>query len=337
MFYFRWAQAPVFGAYTIVFGSWRYCTKFFMKQPFYPLLVLFLVFVSLYAQAQDTLVLHREKLPCKVLKITKNEIEYKKWDNPEGPTYVITPDRVFYIRFENGTIEDFGKNKKTVITRSNEETGHQAIKIDFFAPSFHKITIGYEYALNNDINFELYTSFISSSILKESPASASSTNPYTQGIGLRLGTKFSMGHPPVMNSGRNGFMGGCFMRLDLLYASMAVTNLTYSNQNEFYGYSSKRYLCSVNNNQYGLVINIGWQALFGKHICLQLNGGIGYLYNRPSLKIGPEIGLADRYSTRYSSNYSFNAYGNAMNINNSELCMTANFTIGYVFGRKKSK
>lgn len=37
------------------------------------------------------------EIQAKVLKITDMEIEYQKWDNPDGPIYTIPAEEVFTI------------------------------------------------------------------------------------------------------------------------------------------------------------------------------------------------------------------------------------------------
>ena len=45
------------------------------------------------------------EIQAKVLKITDTEIEYKRWDNPDGPVYTIPAEEVFTITYPNGNKE----------------------------------------------------------------------------------------------------------------------------------------------------------------------------------------------------------------------------------------
>lgn len=45
------------------------------------------------------------EIQAKVLKITDMEIEYQKWDNPDGPIYTIPAEEVFTITYPNGNKE----------------------------------------------------------------------------------------------------------------------------------------------------------------------------------------------------------------------------------------
>ena len=39
----------------------------------------------------------------KVLKVNDSEMEYKRWDNPDGPVYTLPAEEVFTITYQNGT------------------------------------------------------------------------------------------------------------------------------------------------------------------------------------------------------------------------------------------
>lgn len=45
------------------------------------------------------------EIQAKVLKITDTEIEYQRWDNPDGPIYTIPAEDVFTITYQNGSKE----------------------------------------------------------------------------------------------------------------------------------------------------------------------------------------------------------------------------------------
>lgn len=289
--------------------------------------------------AQDTLELRSGKLACKVIRISETELEYKKWTHLDGPVHVVSTNQVYSIRYQNGTMEHYKNGKVSTVATGSEtsQQGRHAIKFDLFSPAFHKITLGYEFALNQNIGFELHSSFASSRILPRYTNNYI-IQPHTQGLALRLGTKFWFDHNPGMNNQQlNGHIGGFFMRLDLMYAQQALTNVVYGNYyNWIYPYPYIRRLCSVNNIQMGMSMAIGCQTLIGQHILLQFNCGFGYLYSKAIVKEGPEADYNVSYAN-YWDGYSFNPYGPAINIENGAFCITGNCAIGYLFGGKKSK
>ena len=58
--------------------------------------------------AQDLIVKADEtKIEAKVLEITPEEVRYKRFSNPDGPTYVLPVETIRYIRYMNGEQEEF--------------------------------------------------------------------------------------------------------------------------------------------------------------------------------------------------------------------------------------
>lgn len=76
---------------------------------------LFLITFSLMAvltvKAQDIIILHNgDEIKAVVMKVGTTEIEYKKYENKEtSPVYTITKDKVFMIRYADGTKDVFKK------------------------------------------------------------------------------------------------------------------------------------------------------------------------------------------------------------------------------------
>lgn len=64
--------------------------------------------------AQDILyTTYGTKLKSKVLEINAEEIKYKSFSNPEGPTYVIAKSDIIFIQYANGTSEILNYNPKS--------------------------------------------------------------------------------------------------------------------------------------------------------------------------------------------------------------------------------
>lgn len=78
------------------------------------LLILLLISFSLpIMQAQDIIVLKdASEITSKVLEISETNISYKKWDNPDGPTYSIPIKQVATIRYANGSTDVFNKSNR---------------------------------------------------------------------------------------------------------------------------------------------------------------------------------------------------------------------------------
>lgn len=84
-----------------------------------------------YARAQDIIICRNgDEIESKILKISKTEIEYKKWSNQDGPTYTLEKSEVFMIKYPNGDKDLFKEtpakqddaNKETTAEGNEEET-----------------------------------------------------------------------------------------------------------------------------------------------------------------------------------------------------------------------
>lgn len=68
----------------------------------------FVVFSAAASFAQDVIVMKDgSTVLAKVLKITKTEVTYKKYNNLQGPEYTMSISDIVSINYENGTKEDF--------------------------------------------------------------------------------------------------------------------------------------------------------------------------------------------------------------------------------------
>jgi len=63
--------------------------------------------------AQDIITLKSgDDIEALVEKVGETEIEYKRWDNQTGPTYVVKSDKIFMINYRNGTKQVFNTPAK---------------------------------------------------------------------------------------------------------------------------------------------------------------------------------------------------------------------------------
>ena len=70
--------------------------------------VITLVFFASVSYGQDTIVRKDgSSILSKVIEIDKTDIKYKKFENLEGPSYLISKSEINYIRYQNGTVDSF--------------------------------------------------------------------------------------------------------------------------------------------------------------------------------------------------------------------------------------
>jgi len=86
-----------------------------MKIAKLPFAFLLLISIIFSLNAQDTITFGDGiKTPVKILKISDSELEYKKWNYLDGPTYTVKKNKIVSVKYKNGD-EDIFDDK----TRNN--------------------------------------------------------------------------------------------------------------------------------------------------------------------------------------------------------------------------
>ena len=98
-----------------------------------------------------------DEIEAKVTKVGRSDIEYKRWDNPDGPTYTIPVGEDFIIKYENG------RTDKMSGYSARSQSGHARFAEDEIFPKYqgevalaYGLGVGYaSKVLNTDrIHFE---------------------------------------------------------------------------------------------------------------------------------------------------------------------------------------
>lgn len=121
----------------------------------------FILFVSLFfcaaLHSQDVLYLNNgSKFEATVKEITPSEVKYKNFNNPEGPTYVITKGDVLLIEYSNGIIEILNKNPHSVSpvkleTEEQKKPEHKQNPMDMYYANKNSLMINGIALANSDI------------------------------------------------------------------------------------------------------------------------------------------------------------------------------------------
>ncbi|HET7178432.1 MAG TPA: hypothetical protein VFI14_01845 [Chryseosolibacter sp.] len=75
------------------------------------------IFSSTFCFSQDIITTRSgDDIEAKVLKVGLTEVEYKRFDNPDGPLFSILKSEVLLIRYENGTKDVFEVEPEDAIT-----------------------------------------------------------------------------------------------------------------------------------------------------------------------------------------------------------------------------
>lgn len=69
---------------------------------------------SIYCISQDVIIFKNgDEVNSKVLEVSTDQIKYKKWGNIDGPSYSLSKNEVFMIKYKNGTKDVF--NSKNIV------------------------------------------------------------------------------------------------------------------------------------------------------------------------------------------------------------------------------
>lgn len=70
--------------------------------------------------AQDVIVTRQaERIDAKVLEVSETEIKYKKTSNPDGPTFVLSTEKIASILYANGEVQGLSSNSPRQRRRSH--------------------------------------------------------------------------------------------------------------------------------------------------------------------------------------------------------------------------
>lgn len=92
---------------------------------------LFLYCASYNVFAQDIMIQKDgDEIEVTVIKISNNEVEYKKWSNPDGPSYTIPKSEVFMIKYKNGEKDVFKESKPSSDDKLNIASQTTTTKVE---------------------------------------------------------------------------------------------------------------------------------------------------------------------------------------------------------------
>jgi hypothetical protein len=89
--------------------------------------VLVATFSTVFSFSQDVITKSNgEEIKAKVLEVSQTEIKYKKFDNLNGPTFSISKNDVFMVKYENGSKDVFNTDRES--KSSNGDTNLDAFE-----------------------------------------------------------------------------------------------------------------------------------------------------------------------------------------------------------------
>lgn len=81
-----------------------------------------LMLISVTVNAQDVITLRSgDEIQAKITEVTPTEIKYKRFDNPDGPTFTINKSDAFMLKYENGTKDVFNEEPAQKVQAKNDD------------------------------------------------------------------------------------------------------------------------------------------------------------------------------------------------------------------------
>lgn len=94
--------------------------------------------------AQDIILKkNADEIQAKVLKIDSVQIEYKKWDNPDGPIYTLAVSEIVSIKYQNGTEDILSTSQTTRRPFRKTDAGN-------FPKYRGEINVGFGFGIGDD-------------------------------------------------------------------------------------------------------------------------------------------------------------------------------------------
>ena len=123
--------------------------------------ILFIVVISFQLNAQDTIRFMDGKVSAvKVAEIGLERIKYNRFDNVEGPVYVVDKSEVKYIKYANGAVDSFGVKKPVVIESTPDYVNHVPAEKSFEKIVIVKKKLYYDhYGVNERVLLELISDY----------------------------------------------------------------------------------------------------------------------------------------------------------------------------------
>lgn len=123
---------------------------------------LFIVFVLVFfcvSRAQDIIVkTDSSRISAKVEEVGSTDVRYKRFDNPDGPTYTLSTIEIARIVYQNGSVDVFVKREEMEEHHHRERKPYEPqpakypnyISLNVFDIGFGMVTVNYERNLETD-------------------------------------------------------------------------------------------------------------------------------------------------------------------------------------------
>jgi hypothetical protein len=283
------------------------------------LLALLLFLLSAYTcMAQDIIIKkNNEQIKAKIVEIGPDEVKFKYYNLPDGPTIVMKKSDIKTIKLE-------GENESVVIDTDPDpmsvnndviENKTSSIKFHFFSPLRDHLAFSYEWMVKPGFNWETGLGIVGPGI----SVSSNLLNDDPKGVFIRTGPKFLLGNSSDIQIDGARYAHPLKGRYFKVEAVVYALSRTYTR----YNMSGTE---KVKNSYQGAAFNLiyGRQYIFGNMITAGWYIGGGYGFENYTSTYVPVNGnnYYDFDPRRYSHSY----FGK-----NIPITLTSGFNLGYIF------
>lgn len=265
-----------------------------------------------------------QTLKVKVVEVGVDEIKYKLYDEPDGPTYGIEKDRILKIVYQSGRTEIYQSNIKDPELYMGQLK--KAIKLDFLSPLLGHTELSFEQNIKPGKSYDIILGII--------------------GLGKnnQLDYYYSTGFEEYKRSGRGLYVGAGYKFSKL--PDFINRNIRYSHIMQGFYVKPTAYIGSYSENVlsdkngqivvdrrsvfFGAVmLDFGKQWVMGDRFLLDVHYGFGY--------IGDNIDSDNYYYASFGDEYSAHNYGVIRVGRSPGLGLMGGIKVGWLLGKTESK
>lgn len=283
-------------------------------------------FCTMSGNAQDKI--HRkggEVINGKVTEVGLDEIKYRLANEPDGPVYAISKDRLVKVVYANGRVETY----QAALNDKELYIGQQknAIKLNFMSPLMGYTGLTFEHSIKPGQSIEANLSIIGLGANHSLDGVYLGTGVYVDtyrrgqaGLGLGFGYKF-IRTPDFINRNVHyaHLLQGGYLK-PVIYFGSYGENVVVDKAGSA--------VVDRRNVTYGaIMMELGKQWVFGQKFLLDFYGGIGYAAD--NVKDDPNVWTSYNNSTT-SHHFSFSRFGR-----NPGFAANIGLRFGMLLGKKK--
>jgi hypothetical protein len=306
------------------------CPKQIIMKKLVAILTLILFSAGLRSQTDTLYFKNQTKLPCRIIEINEYDIKYNPKSTLDGPTVVISRNKVYKYVLSNGVSEILQADELSIETEHADILNNRTvIKIHPFSIMGNDLAFAYERVIRVGMNLDAEFGYINSN-LNDHPFNGNYPSFYS-GFYVKPGLKFFLGQDYSVKGMKYAHpLKGRYIKLDLAYGYIRYDNLTD------YNYTNGNFIKSdYSTNAYGMFVNYGRQFILGNILTMEYYIGVGYTGYSGSYSNREYENLVNQYGSNYWGESLASNFHGFIRSPGVGLSLTAGFRLGYILPSAK--